>query len=98
MEYATVTKTCSCGARFQLHVELAVHRLNTGHIDTECAPAEPPPISCPEPVPQGTSRSWHKTLLAGVVLLSILGFTAGLNLTVKNYTSWQCTANVLMLP
>jgi hypothetical protein len=89
-----VTKTCSCGARFQLHVELAVHRQKTGHALLETEKLAPPPLG----PPSTPSRAWKKTVVAGATLLSLLGITAGLNFTVRTYTSWQGTANVLLLP
>ena len=89
----TVSKTCSCGAHFQLHVELAVHRQKPGH-----GPQAIPELPVVHQPARPSGRSWTKTAIAGVMLMSLLGLTAGLNLTVRTYTSWQCTANVLLLP
>ncbi|MBT9586722.1 hypothetical protein IV102_25490 [bacterium] len=87
-----MSKICSCGAHFQLHVELAVHRQKTGH-GPQRIPEPPTPT-----VTRSSTQNWTKTAIAGVMLMSLLGLTAGLNLTVRTYTSWQCTANVLLLP
>jgi hypothetical protein len=89
-----VTKTCSCGAHFSLHVELAVHRQKTGHAAFQLLPE----IRVPTTIAPPTARSWKKTLLAGATVLSLIGLTAGLSATIRTYTSWSQTANVLLLP
>ncbi|MBX3170255.1 MAG: hypothetical protein KF760_22810 [Candidatus Eremiobacteraeota bacterium] len=88
-----MTKTCSCGAHFQLHVELAVHRQKTGH-----AAFQLPEVRVVAPVTPKTSRSWRKTVLAGATVLSLVGLTAGVSATIRSYTSWTQTANVLLFP
>lgn len=84
-------KTCSCGAHFSLHVELAVHRQKTGHSQYEVPRVE-------SPVQKAKKSHWKRTLVAGATVLSLVGLTAGLNATIRTYTSWSTTANVLLLP
>ncbi len=86
-----MTKTCSCGAHFSLHVELAVHRQKTGHAAFQLAEVQPP-------VARKPVRQWKKTVLAGATLLSLGGLTVGVSATIRTYTSWSQTANVLLLP
>lgn len=88
-----VTKTCTCGAQFQLNVELAVHREKTGHpaVLDVVAPAS-------SPLPIRKRGHWKLSAVAGLTLMGLLGFTAGFNLTVRAYTSWRGTANVLLIP
>lgn len=86
-------KTCSCGAHFQFHVELAVHREKTGHPAVQDV-LEPAPV----PIPPRRKSNWKLTAVAGITLMGLLGFTAGFNLTVKAYTSWNNAANVLVAP
>ncbi len=88
-----MTKTCSCGAHFQLHVELAVHRQKTGH-----AAFQLPEVRVVAPVIPKKTLAWKKTLLAGATVLSLVGLTAGVSATIRTYTSWTQTANVLLLP
>lgn len=89
-----VSKTCSCGAHFSLHVELAVHRIKTGHSEVELL--QP---SNPSPAPNRTvSKHWKKSVLAGAMLVSVLGFSAGVSASIRTYTGWAQTANVLLLP
>lgn len=89
-------KTCSCGARFQLHVELAVHRQETGHAAFQMpASFEEKPAA----VVVAPRRQRRGGMLAvGLVLIGLMGLTAGLNVTVSSYTSWRSTANVLLMP
>ncbi len=89
-----MTKTCSCGAHFSLHVELAVHRQKTGHAAFQLPEVR---LTAP-PVAKKPARSWKKTLLAGATLLSLVGLTAGATAGIRTYTSWTQTANVLMMP
>ncbi len=88
-----MTKTCSCGAHFSLHVELAVHRQRTGHAAYQVS--EIPVLA---PVTHRKASSWKRTVLAGATLLSLMGLTAGVSVTIRTYTSWTQTANVLLLP
>ncbi|MBS2040550.1 hypothetical protein JST97_36525 [bacterium] len=89
-----MSKTCSCGAQFSLHVELAVHRIKTGHSEVELRQPAPSPV----PAGRRASKHWKKTVLAGAMLISILGFSAGVSASIRTYTSWSQTANVLLLP
>ena len=88
-----MTKTCSCGAHFSLHVELAVHRQKTGHSQYELPQVQPP-----LPERRKPKSHWKRTLVAGATVLSFFGLTAGLSATIRSYTSWSGTANVLLLP
>ena len=89
-----MTKTCSCGAHFSLHVELAVHRQLTGHCDAQNREMASVPVASVRP----KARQWKKSVLAGALLVSVIGFTAGVNASIRTYTSWSQTANVLVLP
>ncbi|MFN8613583.1 MAG: hypothetical protein U0931_38960 [Vulcanimicrobiota bacterium] len=88
-----MSKTCSCGAHFNLHVELAVHRIKTGHAEVVAEPTYQLPAA-----PARSHRHFKKTVLAGVMLVSLVGFTAGVSASIRTYTSWSQTANVLLLP
>lgn len=88
-----MSKTCSCGAHFQLHVELAVHRQKTGH-----AAFQLPEVRAVAPAASKQTRSWKKPVLAAATVLSLVGLTAGASATIRTYTSWTQTANVLLLP
>lgn len=89
-----MTKTCSCGAHFSLHVELAVHRQKTGHAAFQLAEAR---LVAP-PAAKKPARQWKKTVLAGATVLSLVGLTLGVSATIRTYTSWSQTANVLLMP
>jgi hypothetical protein len=89
-----VSKTCSCGAHFSLHVELAVHRQRTGHCDLQSPQAAFIPVAPARP----KSKHWKKSVLAGALLVSVVGFTAGMSASIRTYTSWSQTANVLVVP
>lgn len=90
-----MSKTCSCGARFDLHVELAVHCQKTGHS------VQPARDRVQLTVQHGRRRpapGFSRSVVAGITLLSLLGLTAGFKSAVSTYTAWQCTAQVLHLP
>lgn len=89
-----MTKTCSCGAHFSLHVELAVHRQKTGHAAFQLPEVR---LSAPS-VAKKPARQWKRTLLAGATVLSLVGLSAGASVGIRTYTSWTQTANVLLLP
>lgn len=92
----TSSKICSCGARFDLQVQLVVHCKQHGHkphvLTRKTAPR---PMAVDRPV---APKSWRKSLVAGLTLVSLVSLTAGFNFTVSKVTSWQGTANVLMMP
>lgn len=93
----TSSKICSCGARFELQVQLVVHCKQSGHAPLVLV-RNLPRASKVAPTAQTPRRSWRQTLTAGMLIVSLAGLTAGLNLTVQKVTSWQGTANVLVMP
>ncbi len=93
----TSSKICSCGARFELQVQLVVHCKQTTHAPLVLV-SNVPRVSKVAPAAQNPRRSWRQSLAAGMLIVSLAGLTAGLNLTVQKVTSWQGTANVLVLP
>lgn len=93
------SKVCTCGARFQLQVELAVHCHATGHAPYQglaavAAPAPTAALALAGPA----ARNLKMTIVSALALVSLIGLTCGLNATVRSYTSWKYTSNVLMLP
>jgi hypothetical protein len=91
------SKVCTCGARFQLQVELAVHCHATGHAPYQALVAAGPAPALSAAVAVGT-RNVKMTVVSALALVSLLGLTCGLNATVRSYTSWKYSSNVLMLP
>ena len=95
------SKLCTCGARFHLQVELAVHCHSTGHRPVLLAAAGPAgaPVNYMQPPQRRThSGTWKLSLVAAATLLCLSVLTCGANELVRKYTNWQGTPNVLMLP
>lgn len=88
-----MSKMCSCGAHFELQVQLVMHCRQSGH-----APWQQP---APRPMAAAPRRSridWRRQLLVGFAVLSLAGVSAAMSATVQRFTSWHGTANVLVMP
>jgi hypothetical protein len=91
-------KACSCGARFELQVELVVHCKKTGHVAVGQRPPRRTVAAAPARLTQPEPRSFKRGLATGIALLSLTAFMIGSNLAVSSFTSWQNTSQVLVLP